>query len=160
MGLFSPARNATTTDIGLLLIRCIVGVVFIYHGGQKLFPDVFGGHGMEGFTESVAKLNLPLLSHEVQAQLAAWAEFGGGILLILGLLTRLAAIPALVNMIVAVTMVHWGKFSIAEGGIEYALLLGILLLGLIFTGAGRFSLDGVIFGRCCRRKPTTPEEQA
>ena len=68
------------------------------------------------------------------------AEFGGGILLIIGLATRFAALSVTATMAVAVFKVHWGAFLLPNG-MEYALTLGIVALGLIFTGPGRLALD-------------------
>jgi putative oxidoreductase len=149
--MFRPALNAPTTDFGLLLIRVIVGVVFVFHGAQKVL-GAFGGVGMEKFTQGVAGMGLPY--PEIAAQAAAWAEFGGGMLLILGLLTRVAAVPLAITMAIACIKVHNTAFSLQHSGMEYALTLGVVSLGLLFTGGGRYSIDGLIFQRWAERPQT------
>lgn len=124
-------------DVGLLLIRVIVGVVFAFHGSQKLF-GWFGGPGLEdfaGFLGGTMHLPLPM----VNAVLAGSAEFFGGLALIIGLFVRVAAVPMTVTMIVAVLGVHRNAFS-GQGGMEYPLTLGVILIALIFMGGGRWSI--------------------
>lgn len=130
-------------SLGLLLIRGVVGFVMFYHGSQKVF-GWFEGPGMEAFTQHVAKMGLPGgLPPEVLAWAAALSEFGGGILLMLGLATRFAAVFVAATMAVAVFKVHWGVFAVGKGGIEYALTLGVIAIGLIFTGPGRLAFDNL-----------------
>lgn len=145
-------RNPILNDLGLLLLRLIVGVVFMFHGAQKLF-GWFDGSGIEGFAGMLEGMGIP--SPEIMAWLAAIAEFGGGSLIFLGLLTRLAAIGPLIVMAVAITQVHANAFSLqAEPpGMEYALTLGVVLLAIILAGPGRFSVDGFISGVCCSSRP-------
>jgi putative oxidoreductase len=136
-------------SLGLLIIRAMVGVVFIYHGSQKLF-GAFEGPGMEGFTQGIVKMGLPM--PEVNAYLAAGSEFFGGILLIVGLFTRLASIPLLVTMLVASFVVHKDAFSLQHKGMEYALTLACVCAGIALLGPGCFSLDALFFGK---KKPVT-----
>lgn len=144
-------------SFGLLLMRGILGVVFIAHGGGKLF-GWFGGKGMDPVIGMVGNLGLPgNIPPHYLAYAAAISEFGGGILLILGLLTRLAAIALVITMAVAVWKVHIGGFFLNSnppaGGMEYALTLGIVALGLVFTGAGLISIDAAMpWGRKARRR--------
>ena len=137
--LFST-KNPFLTDVALLLLRLVVGVVFICHGAQKVF-GVFGGPGMAGFTGMLEQMGIPY------AALAAWAaalaELVGGGLLLIGLLTRLAAIPPLANMLVAAAVVHRNAFDAQQNGMEYAVTLAVVLVALILTGAGRFSADAL-----------------
>jgi len=140
------------SDFGLLLIRLMLGVVFMFHGGQKLF-GWFGGGGMAKMVEFLGSMNVP--APNVSAALAAGTEFFGGLLVLVGLLTRLAAIPMVFNMVVAVLLVHRQAFSAQNNGMEYPLTLAVVLAGLGLIGPGRLSLDGLFFG-CC--KPSrTPE---
>jgi putative oxidoreductase len=137
------ANTSATHDLGLLLVRLILGIVLMFHGSQKLF-GWFDGPGMEGFTEYLTKLDIPM--PEASAYLSAITEFAGGALLVLGLLTRLVAVPVVVNMLVAVVAVHAHEFAAAKGGMEYALMLCVVALAIVFTCAGRFSLDGCLWG--------------
>jgi putative oxidoreductase len=104
-------------DVGLLLIRLMLAVVFIYHGAQKLF-GAFEGPGIENFTASLEKMNMPMPA--VGAWAAALAEFVGGILLVLGSGMRLVIPFTAFTMLVGAFKVHGDAFSIQNGGMEYA----------------------------------------
>ena len=148
-------RNPIVNDIGLMLIRMIVGIVFVFHGAQKLF-GWFDGPGIEGFAGFLEQLEVP--QPLLNAYLTGIAEFLGGLLLFVGLVTRLAAIPPLIVMVVAISMVHPHAFAAAEGGMEFPLTLAIVLVGLILAGPGRFSLDGWIYNACCVRTHKAHEQ--
>jgi putative oxidoreductase len=128
-------------DFGLLVIRVIVGVIFIFHGGQKLF-GLWGGSGLGSFAAMLEQLSLPIPA--VAAVLAAASEFLGGMALVTGVSMRLATVPLLITMGVAVGLVHRNAFAVTDNGMEYALTLGVVLLGLALTGPGRFSLGGLL----------------
>jgi putative oxidoreductase len=128
-------------DVSLLLIRVMIGVVFMFHGSQKLF-GMFEGPGMEGFTQGLTSMGIPMPA--LNAYLAAGAEFFGGLLLAVGLLTRLAAIPVVVTMMVAAFMVHGSAFSLQHSGMEYALTLGVVTAAVGIAGAGKLSIDALI----------------
>jgi len=131
-------------DIGLLILRVIVGLTLTAHGTQKLF-GWFGGPGVDATGQSFTMLGFP--PGRRHALMAGLAETGGGVLLALGLLTPVAAALILSVMIVAVVTVHLKKgFFASNGGYEYNLVLGIAALALVFTGPGSISLDAV-FGR-------------
>jgi putative oxidoreductase len=117
-------------DLVYCLMRLIVGLNFASHGGQLLF-GMFGG--MPGSDK-------PLL------QLCGWICLVGGFLIALGLLARLAAFISSGTMAVAYFMVHapHGFFPIANGG-EKAVLYCWIFLFIFFYGAGRWSLDGLLF---------------
>ncbi len=127
-------------DAGLFLIRAMVGVVFVFHGAQKLF-GVWGGAGLEGFTAFLTQIQVPMPA--LSAVLAGVAEFGGGLLLIAGLATRLAAVPLVITMVVAAFHVHGKAFALPTG-MEYALTLGVVTLGVALTGPGGLSLDALL----------------
>ncbi|WZP00006.1 DoxX family protein [Isosphaeraceae bacterium EP7] len=137
-------REKTARDLGLLAIRLIIGVVFLYHGSQKLF-GAFGGPGLAGFSGFLTSLGVP--APGVNAVLAGSAEFFGGAAMVLGLLTRLAAIPMVATMAVAILTVHSKGFNAATGGMEYPLTLLVVVLGLGLTGAGGLSLDALLARR-------------
>jgi putative oxidoreductase len=128
--------------IGLLLLRLTLGLIFLLHGAQKLF-GVFGGHGLAGTTQFMSMLGL----HPAKwwATIAAWGEFVGGLLLVLGLFTPLAALLIIAAMLVAIMKVHASKgFWNSQGGYEYNLVLSALATVLGLVGAGAFSLDAVL----------------
>ncbi|MFC9975846.1 DoxX family protein [Spirillospora sp. NPDC127200] len=138
----APARRFPyLPDAGLLIGRIALGVVFVAHGWQKL-TDV--GHA--GVTAMFKGLGIPLPS--VAATFATWVELLGGIALILGLLVPVAGVLLAANMAGALWYAHIDKgLFAAEGGYELVLILGAMALLLACTGAGRFSVDGVLWGR-------------
>jgi putative oxidoreductase len=123
------------------LVRVTTGLLLVPHGAQKLF-GWFGGYGIAGTEQFFAsKLGLP----PWVAVLAGLVEFGGGLLLCLGLVTRVAAALVVGLMTVAVIQVHLPNgFFWTKGGYEYPLLWGILALSFAIRGGGRFSLDALI----------------
>src|SRR5579859_6235945 len=93
----------TAIDVGLLVLRIVLGVTFIAHGSQKLF-GWFGGSGMKGTAGMMQHMNV---AHpELLAWASALSEFVGGLLVLLGLLTPIGAVLILGSMIVAIVMVH------------------------------------------------------
>jgi putative oxidoreductase len=121
------------TSVGLLVVRVGAGAMMLFgHGIDKLLTF---GHKASYFPDPFGIGSAPSLA------LATFAEFVCSILLILGLLTRLAALPLLVTMVVAALVIHaddpWSKK-------ELALLYAVPFLSLLFTGPGNFSLDDVI----------------
>jgi len=129
-------------DVGLLVLRVILGVIFAAHGAQKLFGS-FGGPGLEGTAGFHGQLGIKPPS--LMAVLAGLAEFAGGILIAVGFLTPLAAVALILTMAVAVFTVHLknGFFSM-NGGYEFNLALAGMALTLLITGAGALSLDAVL----------------
>lgn len=126
-------------NLGLLILRVVVGALFVGHGAQKLF-GWFGGYGPEGtgsFFES-----LGLRPGRLMAIGAGLGEFVGGALLALGFVTPLAAALLIAVMAVAVATVHWSKGVWASnGGFEYNLVLAAVAFAVTGIGAGRWSLD-------------------
>ena len=149
----SSSGKCWTADVGLLMIRAILCVVFVYHGSQKVL-GAFDGPGMAGVVGMMQKMEMPL--PVASAWAAALAELVGGALVGIGLLTRLAALPTAFTMFVAAFVVHGKAFGAGNGGMEYPLTLGIVLAGLILTGPGRLSLDALLLGRCCGGKCDAP----
>ena len=138
----------TDGDWVVTIVRIVLGVVFFAHGAQKAL-GWFGGAGLQStvrvFREQL-RIPAPL------ALLSVAAEFLGGLGLIVGLLSRIAALGIAVVMIVALVAVH-GKFGFfmnwygeKQGhGIEYHILVLALALAVIIKGAGAFSLDQVLY---------------
>jgi len=130
-------------NISLLILRVVVGFYLMGHGAQKLF----GWFGGKGFAASVGMLKSRGFKPAVfWALLGSVGEFGGGLLLALGLFTPLGAIGVFASMLMAVLKFHWSKgFWAAKGGYEYPLILAILGFVLGLLGPGSYSLDA-LFG--------------
>jgi putative oxidoreductase len=129
-------------DLALLLLRLTIGGIFIAHGAQKLFT-----FGFAGVTGAFGHMGVPMPGFT--GPLVALVEFFGGIALVIGLLTRLAAIGLACDMIGAIIFVHFkGGFFLPQG-YEYALLLVASNIALILAGAGDYSVDA----RIGRRQP-------
>ena len=124
---------------GLLILRVVIGALFVGHGTHKLF-GWFGGHGLDGtarFMESLRYRN-----GRVAAVAAGLAETAGGLLLILGFLTPLAAAAIIGVMLNAIATVHLrGGLWNTNGGIELPLMYAVMAGTLAFTGPGAFSVD-------------------
>jgi putative oxidoreductase len=131
----------TGPDVGLLLLRLMVGAIGVFHGGGKLFTGLFGGAGPEGFAAELDQMGVPMPA--VSAYLAGSAEFFGGLLVAAGVATRLAAVPFLFTMLVAAFAVHGKAFGLQSGGMEYALTVAVILASLILTGPGRLTLPAL-----------------
>jgi putative oxidoreductase len=118
--------------VGLLVLRLALGAVMIAHGYQKVFG------GMTQFTGMLSHMGIP----GWMGYLTAAAEFGGGILVVVGFLTRFAAFAILVDMLVAICKVHLshGFFS-KNGGFEFPMVLAAVAFSLILTGGGPIAID-------------------
>jgi putative oxidoreductase len=129
-------------EIGLLVLRLIVGLGFAAHGAQKLFGS-FGGNGIEGTAGVFDQLGLrPGRWH---AWAAGTAEFAGGLLIALGLVTPFAAAALIAVMTAAVLTVHLSNgFFVTNGGYEYNLVLAAAVFALAGAGAGDWSLDNAL----------------
>jgi putative oxidoreductase len=134
---------ATRDDWTLTLLRLAAGVMILPSGLQKVF-GLFGGAGYSGTMAGFTAMHIPT----VFAFLAIMAEFLGGIGLILGALTRIAAFGVACNMMVAVYLVHWpnGFFMNWSGkqrgeGFEFHILAVAILVVLMVRGAGPLSVD-------------------
>ena len=126
----------TLPNTALLSLRIVVGVTFLLHGLDKL-GDV------SGTEQFFASLGIP--APGLMAPFVAATETVGGLLLIVGLATRLAAAALAANMLVALATAHDQlEFFVADGGVELEVLLAGASLALVLAGAGRFSLDDVI----------------
>ena len=132
--------NDKSASWGITLLRVMIGVVFLMHGGQKLL--VFGFHGVAGMLASL-KIPLPATS----AVVLTMVELLGGAGLLLGLATRIAAALLVVEMLVAVLAVHLKNGFFLPAGFEYALTLLVGNLCLALAGPGELSIDGMVARR-------------
>ncbi len=128
---------STTDSWGLLGLRLATGTIFIAHGLPKF--GFLGGGGLEGTAGMMESMGIPLPM--VAAFLIAASEAGGGILLIVGFLTRFAAATQVFAMLVAVFLVHFSNGLAGKGGYQWAMLLGAAAFCLMIEGAGRYSAD-------------------
>jgi putative oxidoreductase len=129
--------------LGALLIRAVVGPLFIGHGTQKLF-GWFGGHGIEGTGGYFEQLGLkPGQRH---ARAAGASEAIGGALLTLGLLTPVAASMVIGTMATAIRKAHAQNGPwVTNGGYEYNLVLIAAMAALVESGPGALSADESLF---------------
>ncbi len=140
----SLVNRLLSTDAGFapLAVRVPVGIIFAAHGAQKLF-GWFGGYGLAGtgqFMESIG-----LSPGTLMAALAGGAEFFGGLALLIGLAVRPASVVLAFTMLIAIFSAHFSKgLFLANGGYEYALALLAVTVGLVFSGAGRVSVDATL----------------
>ncbi len=122
---------------GITVLRVVVGIVFLAHGGQKLF--VWGFSNVADFFGQVG-IPLPMLA----AIVVTLVEFLGGLALVVGLFTRWVAIPLALNMLVATLTIHLrGGFFVPEG-VEFTLTLLAANVALALLGSGEASLDRLL----------------
>ena len=121
------------------LVRMLTGLFLIPHGAQKLF-GWFGGYGLTA-TGQYFESTLGMSPGWLMAGAAGTVEFFGGIALVLGLLTRPAALAVVVLMAVALSAHVPGGYFWTEGGIEFPLMWGLLAVAVVLGGGGEFSLD-------------------
>lgn len=124
-------ENLRLPDLGILLIRLGVGIVFLVHGYQKLMA-------LDGTIGFMGKLGVP----SILVYLVVAIEFLGGIAMILGLCSRLAGILIAAVMVGAIYLV---KFNAGfTGGYEFDLVLLLSALGITFLGSGKYSLEKML----------------
>jgi putative oxidoreductase len=141
--IFLNAANPINLSFGILLIRVVIGVLMAFYGYEKLihFDEMAAS---DFWAKNVSFLGM---TGKFPLALTIFAEFFCSLLLIVGLLTRLALIPLLICMGYIVAIV--GQFSIVEAGdngsnLNSAFVYFITYLGLFFTGSGKYSLDAMI----------------
>ncbi|MBO7744279.1 DoxX family protein [Paenibacillus sp. MWE-103] len=125
-------------DLGLLLIRIVIGLLFVGHGAQKLF-GWFGGYGPKGtggWMESVG-----IKPGVAMAVVSGLMELVGGLLFGAGLLTTVGAVLIALTMLGAIAKVH-GKNGIwsTANGYEYPLVVLVVVIGVALVGAGSYSI--------------------
>ena len=125
---------AVSPSWGLAVLRLVVGIVFLESGSRKLFQI-----GVGALAASFASMHLPLPL--VSAVIVTLVEVLGGIFLLLGLFTRLAAALLAIDMLVAVLVVYFEP-AFFKGGMEFPLTLFATCIALALSGAGAVSLDG------------------
>lgn len=134
--LFSPPDVGSAASLGLLLLRITAGLGLVFHGYGKI-QNPMGWMGADSWAPGLLQ------------GLAAFAEFGGGLALLFGLLTPLACIGILCVMAAAMTTVHFpaGHEFVAKGKPSYELAMLYFSIGfsLLLTGPGAFALDALLF---------------
>jgi putative oxidoreductase len=131
-----------TFDLSLLILQVGVGATFAAHGAQKLF-GWWGGPGLAGWDGAMQHMGFR--PARLFAVTSALIEFGGGLLLAVGLLTPLVAAALVAQAVVIIGHVHWANgFFNAKSGIEFPLLLGIGAAAVGLAGAGAISIDALL----------------
>ena len=125
---------------GLTVLRIAVGLVFVMHGGQKLFV-----WGFPGVTAAFTSMGIPLPA--LSAVVVTLVEFLGGIAYLAGFLTRWVAVPMAINMAVAILAVHLKGGFFLPSGYEFALTLLAAHLTLALAGADARAIDGALARR-------------
>ena len=136
--------TSTSASWGTVPLRLALGVAFIGHGAQKVFAS-FGGPGFTKFTSFPAPFPFMRPSAAWMGA-AAFAELIGGVLVLLGLFTRLGAFLITCVMLTAIFGVLWPKFF-APQGMELAVAFLGMALALLIMGGGQASVDRMIGGR-------------
>lgn len=143
----STIKNILTSDnnFSALPLRLVAGIIFTAHGAQKLFAW-FGGYGLDGTGQWMESIGLA--PGYLMALMAGSAEFFGGLLLILGLLTRPTALVLAVTMIVAIFSTHIGNgLFMSNNGYEFALSLFAISMSVMLQGGGKLSIDRLIVSK-------------
>jgi putative oxidoreductase len=136
----TPPNPASRVDAALAVLRVVVGAIFIAHGAQKLFVI-----GLAGITGGFGQMGVPLPA--VTAPVVSVLEFFGGLALLLGVQTRVAAAGLALDMLGAMVFVHIKNGFFLPSGIEFPLSLFGSAITLALAGAGNYSLDRVLAER-------------
>ena len=133
--------NGTLASVGVLLLRCAVGVILFVVGAGKVF-GWFGGYGLEATIHAfvtIFKIPGPL------AYLSTFTEFIGGVLLIVGFLTRPAALAVAINMLVATIITLPMGFIGANGGAAWPGSLMVSAIVILLAGPMAYSVDALLW---------------
>ena len=133
-------QSSNNTDLALLLLRVVIGVVFIAHGWQKLF--VFG---LAGVAKAFTEMGVPFPA--ITGPAIGGIEIVAGVAIILGILTRLASLGLACDTLGAIIFFHAKHGFFVPMGIEFVLSLLAVVLALAIAGAGGYSIDSLIAGR-------------
>ena len=120
--------------LALVALRLVLGIIMVGHGYGKVFHG-----GLAQHVARVSSLGLP----GWWAYLSAFAEFFGGILVIVGLFTRFFSLAIMLDMIVAIWKIHWKNGLFGKGGYELTLTLATIAFALILFGAGPIAIDAI-----------------
>ena len=129
-------------DIGILILRAVIGLTIAAHGAQKLF-GWFNGHGFAGTSGWLQSMGFR--PGRIYAGLSGGSEFVGGLLLALGFLTPVGGAAVVGAMIAATVVVHWSNgFFASNGGYEYPLAIAAAAIAIAFVGPGAYSVDSAL----------------
>jgi putative oxidoreductase len=140
-------RHSGRTDAGLAVLRIVLGVEMMMHGWQKFFTM-----GIGGVTGFFTQMGIPMPG--VMAPLIAFIELAGGFALVIGLLTRLAALGVVADLIGAMIFVHFKNGFFNPKGYEFPLLIVAAGITLILAGPGCYAIDNNLSAR--ETRPTSP----
>ncbi len=133
----NQATTAALARWGMLPLRVVVGLVFLMHGGQKLFV-----YGLSGAAGAMTQMGIPLPG--LAAVVVTFVELLGGLAIITGLFTRWAGVLLAIDMTVAILKVRIGGGFFAPSGFEFELTLLGAALTLAAVGAGSVSVDRLL----------------
>jgi putative oxidoreductase len=133
-------RDTNRADLGLALLRVVLGVVFLAHGYTKVFV-----WGLGGTAAGFEQMGIPLAG--VMGPFIGLLELLGGLALVLGLATRWISLPLAATMVVATLKVHLPNGFYAPNGIEFTLMLFAGLMALALAGGGAFAVDNLLAAR-------------
>jgi putative oxidoreductase len=131
------ATNANLLSTGILLLRLTLGIIFFGVGAGKVF-GWFGGFGIDTTLQFYTKMGIPVF----WSYCSIFAEFIGGFLLFIGLLTRPAAFVLMINMIVATLLTLPSGFFTGRASYPFSIMMCTIVL--LFTGPMAFSSDSLI----------------
>jgi len=133
----SPANASSSPNLALLILRIAGSLPVLYHGSAILF-GAFGGPGPQGFA---TYQHLPV----AYGYLVGLAQFAGGLAILLGALQRVGSVCVIVVMLGAIYRVHLPNgFDISKGGMEFALTVLLISVGLLLIGPGAYSLSSFL----------------
>ena len=143
--LATAIKKESNSGLSPIILRFTAASIFMAHDGQKLF-SWFGGYGLKGTGQWMESIGLA--PGYLIALLAGSTEFFGGLFLLLGLLTRASSLVLALTMLVAIFSVHFENgFFMSANGYEFAFALLGISVTLMFSGAGKYSLDALLLNK-------------